>query len=147
MIDFKWYHFGDFSVHDLYKVLALRAEVFVVGQKIIYVDPDGEDFSALHCVGSLDGEPVAYLRLFPEPNQANEIKFGRVLTKNSVRSLGYGKQLIQELMDYYANHLSHFTLKCSAQLYLQKFYESLGFKTCGDVYLEENIPHVLMRKA
>ena len=146
MIEFKWFKFADFSVDELYKVLALRAEVFVVGQKIIYVDPDGEDFSALHCVGSVNGEPVAYLRLFPEPNQLNEIKFGRVLTKNSVRSMGYGKQLIQELMTYYEKHLRHTTLKCSAQLYLQKFYESFGFKTFGDVYLEENIPHILMLK-
>jgi ElaA protein len=146
MIIFKWYKFTDLSLHELYKVLALRSEVFVVGQECIYLDADGRDFSALHLLGSVDDEPVAYLRLLTEPDENNEIKFGRVLTKNSVRSQGYGKKLMQELMDYCERHFSHLTIKCSAQLYLQKFYESYGFKTCGDVYVEENMPHILMRK-
>ena len=119
MISFKWYKFTDLTLEELYKVLALRSEVFVVGQQCIYLDADGRDFSALHLIGSVGDEPVAYLRLFPEPSDNNEIKFGRVLTKNSVRSKGYGKKLMQELMDYYEKHFKHFSIKCSAQLYLQ----------------------------
>jgi ElaA protein len=146
MINFKWYKFSDLTLEQLYNILALRAEVFVLGQQCIYQDPDGKDLDALHLVGTVDNETVAYLRLFPVPNEKNEIKFGRVLTKNSVRSKGYGKNLLSELLKYCSTHLQEFTVACSAQHYLQKFYESFGFKTIGEVYQEENIPHVFMRK-
>jgi ElaA protein len=146
MIEFKWYKFSELTLQELYAVLALRAEVFVVGQQCNYIDADGKDISALHLIGTLNDEPVAYLRLFTTPNESNEIYFGRVLTKDSVRGQGLGKQLMQELLDYCATHFSHNKIKCSAQFYLKKFYESFGFKAQGDVYQEENIPHIVMKR-
>lgn len=147
MINFNWYTFSELTVQQLYAVLALRAEVFVVDQRCTHVaDPDGEDFFALHLLGIENDSLVAYLRLFPPTDMENYIVFGRVVTARSVRKKGYGKKLMQELLNYCDTHFPKVSIQCSAQYYLLKFYESFGFKAFGEVYEEVGIPHIAMRK-
>lgn len=144
MINFKWYAFSDLTVHQLYAILILRSAVFVVEQNCPYLDPDGEDIFALHLLGMEEEKLVAYIRLFPPTNNKNYLVFGRVVTAKSVRSKGYGKKLIKELLVYCDTHFQNITIKCSAQYHLKKFYESFGFKTYGEMYEEDHIPHIGM---
>jgi len=146
MIHFKWYNFNELSLEQLYTILKLRSEVFVVDQGSIYLDPDGQDFYTLHLLGLEKHEIVAYLRLFPPGDLQYYVKFGRVLTAKSVRTKGYGKKLMEELLQYCHKHYSGVIIKCQAQHYLQKFYEGFGFKTISDVYDETGVPHIDMQK-
>lgn len=146
MINFKWYKFTELTVEQLYAVLALRSEVFVVEQNCIYLDPDGKDFHALHLLGTEKDNLVAYLRLFPAKDVETNIKFGRVVTARSARNQGYGKELIKELIIFCDIQFPNTPISCSAQLYLKKFYEEFGFKPYGDIYDEDGIPHMEMRR-
>ncbi|MDP1574404.1 MAG: GNAT family N-acetyltransferase [Coxiellaceae bacterium] len=146
MITFKFKTFDELTKIELYEILALRADVFVVEQHCFYLDPDGKDFNALHLLGIENDKLVAYLRLFIPNEKSKHLVFGRVLTSSSVRSKGYGKRLIQAMLDYCDNHFKLSDIHCSAQLYLKKFYESFGFKAIGEVYDDAEIPHVKMIK-
>lgn len=146
MISFKWYTFYQLSVEQLYAVLSLRSDIFVVEQNCIYLDADGKDIFAVHLLGQEKDLLVAYLRLFPPTDVENFIRFGRVLTARSSRTKGYGKMLMNELLSYCHKNYPGISIQCSAQHYLKKFYESFGFKAYGDVYEEDGIPHIAMKK-
>lgn len=146
MTHFQWHQFSELSIEKLYAVLMLRAEVFVVEQHCPYLDPDGNDAHALHLLGMDQGALVAYLRLYLPTEVENYLSFGRVVTARSARSKGHGKQLIEELVNYCAKNFPRTNIQCSAQHYLVKFYESFGFKTHGDVYDEDGIPHIAMTR-
>src|SRR3990167_7037377 len=145
MINFFWKKFSSLTVHELYEILSLRAEVFVVEQKCIYQDADGKDEIAIHLIGIENNKLVTYLRLFP-PTKNNPIIFGRVIVAKSARQKSYGKKLIEEMLNFCDKHFPQTKIKCSAQLYLKKFYEEFGFKIVGDSYLEDDIPHIEMQK-
>ncbi len=144
MLNFKWYEFSELTAEQLYNVLMLRSDVFIVEQNCVYPDVDGKDFFALHLLGMQENSLVAYLRLFPPTEIENSIVFGRVATSPSARNRGYGHKMLQELMDYCTRNFPGLTIKCSAQNYLKEFYEKYGFKASGDVYDEDGIPHVAM---
>lgn len=147
MINFNWYTFSTLTTKQLYAVLALRSDIFVVEQHCPYLDPDGKDIFALHLLGiASDDSLVAYLRLFPPTDIENYLVFGRVVTARSARSKGYGKKLIQELLTYCDDNFPGISIKCSAQYYLKQFYENFGFKVCGKVYEEDGIPHIAMER-
>lgn len=146
MIHFKWYRFSELSTQQLYSVLTLRSDVFVVEQNCAYADPDGRDTDALHLLGIEKDALRAYLRLFPPSEVGNTIIFGRVVVEQTARSEGYGKKLLQELIDYCDTNYPGISIKCSAQHHLTRFYEHFGFKTYGDIYDEDGIPHIGMRK-
>ncbi|CAN5401872.1 GNAT family N-acetyltransferase [soil metagenome] len=146
MLDFQWYKFSQLTTNQLYAILALRTEVFIVEQKCAYADADGRDYDALHLLGIEDHALVTYLRVFPPTEKANIIVFGRVLTAQVARNKGYAKQLLQALLDYCDIHFPNIVIKCSAQCYLQKFYESFGFVAEGEPYEEDGIPHIAMKK-
>lgn len=146
MINFNCYKFSELTVEQIYAVLRLRADVFVVEQHCVYLDPDGKDFFALHLLGMENDSLVAYLRLFPPVDIENYVTFGRVVTARTTRNKGYGKKLIQELLTYCDANFPNISIKCSAQHYLQKFYEGFGFKAYGDVYQEDGIPHIAMQR-
>lgn len=137
--------FAELSLTELYDLMVLRQEVFIVEQDCPYQDADGKDQDSLHVLG-YDGELlVAYTRIVP-PGVSYEkyASIGRVVNKQSHRRLGLGKSL----MDYSikltkVTHPSH-PIKISAQEYLTKFYSGLGFKVIGEGYLEDDIPHVAM---
>ena len=145
MINFTWHAFSELTTKQLYEILALRAEIFIVEQNCAFLDPDGKDFFAQHLLGVAEGKLVAYLRLFPSNEIKNYGVFGRILTTKANRRQGYGKQLMQELLRYCAVHFPNVGLQCSAQQRLQNFYESFRFKAYGDIYLEDDIPHIAMQ--
>lgn len=144
MIQFQWHSFTELTLTELYTLLAFRSAIFVVEQNCAYLDPDGQDPAALHLLGTENDTLVAYARLFPPTKDKKEIIFGRVATAQSAHGKRYGKLLLQTLLNYCQEKYPNIPIKCSAQVYLQKFYESFGFKTAGDVYDEDGIPHVGM---
>lgn len=146
MIHFNWYTFSELTVHQLYAVLALRADIFIVEQHCPYLDLDGKDRFALHLLGMVKDSLAAYIRLFPPTDIEHYIVFGRVVTARNVRSKGYGKRLMQELLTYCESHFPGISIKCSAQHYLKQFYEGFGFNAYGEIYQEDGIPHIAMQK-
>lgn len=146
MINFNWYKFSELTLEQLYAILALRSDVFVVEQRCAYLDPDGKDIFARHLVGKERDVLAAYIRLFPPTTIQNYVLFGRVVTAKSVRTKGYGKKLMQELLSYCDINFPNVSIKCSAQFYLKKFYEGFEFNAYGDIYDEDGIPHIAMQK-
>ncbi|CAM1341229.1 GNAT family N-acetyltransferase [Tenacibaculum amylolyticum] len=136
--------FEELTTIELYDILQLRSEVFVVEQKCIYQDIDGKDQKALHILGIKEGALVAYTRLFKPNYYFEEASIGRVLVVASERKYGYGHDLIKFSIQTVHNTFSTKEIKIGAQTYLKKFYESHGFKQVGEEYIEDGIPHIYM---
>lgn len=145
MVQFKTKSFDALSNLELYHLLKLRSEVFVVEQNCVYLDIDDYDVGALHVLGFHDDELVAYARLLPKGYYHQEAGIGRVLTRFQTRHLGYGKLLMEFAISETCVRFSTNEIVISAQLYLEKFYSELGFKKEGTSYLEDDIPHIKMR--
>jgi ElaA protein len=146
MLDIKVKTFNEFSTIELYNVLQLRSEVFVVEQDCVYQDLDGKDEKALHCLGYKNNELVAYTRIFKPGDYFNEASIGRVVVLESQRQHKYGYVIMEASIQAIKSHYNTSTIKLSAQTYLKKFYNNLGFKEEGEEYLEDGIPHIAMRK-
>ncbi|MEM8763026.1 MAG: GNAT family N-acetyltransferase [Bacteroidota bacterium] len=131
------------SSEQLYELLRLRSEVFVVEQECIYQDIDNKDQKAIHVLGHVENELVAYTRVFGPGDYFNEASIGRVLVKSEHRVFGYGKQIVQKSMDWLTKTYEQ-PIRISAQTYLEKFYSDLGFLSEGETYLEDGIPHINM---
>lgn len=142
----QWCSFDQLNVHELYAALALRAEVFVVEQTCAYQDPDGLDAQAMHLLGWQDGALVAYLRAFPAGAVYPELCIGRVVTSPAARGRGLGDAAMREGMRRCAQQWGPGPIKISAQSHLERWYTSLGFAVCGPGYLEDDIPHLPMRR-
>ena len=139
--------FNELSTHELYAVLQLRAEVFVVEQDCVYQDLDNKDLDAYHVLGVLDTKIVAYARIFKPGDYFLESSIGRIVVKKEFRKFQYGYQLVQNSIQFIENSLQQNTILISAQSYLTKFYNSLGFTQVGEEYLEDGIPHIKMLKS
>lgn len=139
-------NFQDLSLRELYDVLQLRSEVFVVEQDCVYQDIDGKDADALHVLGFKNGKIVAYTRCFRPGYYFDEAAIGRVIVRESERKYGYGHEIMIASDEAVKNHFETSNIKLSAQQYLIKFYESHGYKTLGEGYLEDGIPHIAMIK-
>jgi len=139
--------YSELSVDELYKVLRLRSEVFVVEQKCIFLDIDGNDQMAHHCMGYIDGQLVAYTRLF-DVNLIYEGYrcIGRVMTSLTQRRTGLGKKLIEYSISECIRLYGQGPIKIGAQYYLKNFYSTYGFIQCSDVYEEDGIDHIYMIK-
>ncbi|MCW8980393.1 MULTISPECIES: GNAT family N-acetyltransferase [Altibacter] len=136
--------FEELTVPELYDLLQLRSEVFVVEQDCVYQDIDGKDQKALHIIGRHDNKLVAYTRCFPQGVYFKEAAIGRVVVAQSYRKYGYGHEIMQASIAAIKNRFETESIKLSAQTYLIKFYESHGFTTTGEGYLEDGIPHIAM---
>ena len=138
--------FDDLSKKELYEILALRQEVFVVEQDCPYLDADGKDYSCAHVIGLSEDEAViAYTRIVP-PGVSYETyaSIGRVVVKSTARGNSWGQELMRESIKLTFQMHPSYNIKISAQVYLKKFYEDLGFVATGETYLEDNIPHMAM---
>ncbi|HYH98549.1 GNAT family N-acetyltransferase [Hyalangium sp.] len=148
MLDWQWRRFPELTVDELYRVVALRQQVFIVEQKSIYQDADGYDRGSHHLLGGLPGEPepflAAYLRVLPPGLKYPEASFGRVITAPRVRSQGYGKTLVEKGLSFIETHFPGAPVRIGAQHYLQRFYEGYGFRPISDVYDEDGVPHIDM---
>lgn len=136
--------FEELSSQELYKILRLRSEVFVVEQDCVYQDIDNKDQRALHVLGIEEGILVAYARCFEPGIYFEEAAIGRILVRENYRKMGYGHEITKAAIKAVKSKFKADKIKISAQTYLVIFYESHGFKTVGDRYLEDGIPHVAM---
>ena len=138
--------FYELNLDELYAMMQLRQEVFVVEQDCAYLDADGLDQKAWHLMGWDDKKQlIAYSRLLPKGLSYSEYAaIGRVVTSNKVRGNGVGKQLMGETIKHIKQIFDTSTIKISAQCYLIRFYESFGFFSIGEEYLEDGIPHIAM---
>ena len=144
MIQWKRYDFSDFSSQELYDLLQLRSEVFVVEQDCVYQDIDGKDHKALHVLGYKNDLLVAYARCFKPGDYFKEASLGRVIIKENQRKYGYGHHLIKESITAINNVFNETVIRISAQSHLKKFYTAHGFIQDGEGYLEDGIPHINM---
>jgi ElaA protein len=139
--------FEDFTINELYDVLQLRSEVFVVEQDCVYQDIDGKDQKALHIIGKKEGKVVAYTRCFEPGYYFDQAAIGRVVVDKTERKNDYGHLIMEASITAIKSMFGVSEIKLSAQTYLLKFYESHGFKQVGEVYLEDGIPHIAMVKS
>jgi len=146
MINFRCKHFHELTALQLYAVMALRQEVFVVEQNCPYLDADGKDNKCWHLMGHDDnGQLVAYARLIPMGvSYQNFASLGRIVTAAPVRRTGAGRALMKAALDWMGQQFPGESIKISAQTYLREFYESFGFVVSGEEYLEDDIPHFPM---
>ena len=138
--------FDQLTKKELYYILQLRSEVFVVEQDCVYQDIDGKDESALHILGIKEDKLVAYTRCFKPGDYFNEASIGRVVVEKSQRKYKFGYDIMNASIEAINNHYNTTLIKISAQCYLDKFYTNLGFNAIGNEYLEDGIPHIAMIK-
>ena len=134
--------FQELTTDELYQILQLRSEVFVVEQDCIYQDIDGKDQKALHVFGKINNQIIAYTRIFKAGDYFDNASIGRVVVKESERSSGYGFDLMEASIKAVQEKFNTVNITISAQVYLTKFYNSLGFKQIGEGYLEDGISHI-----
>ena len=137
--------FSELTTSELYQILELRSEVFVVEQDCVYLDVDGKDQKALHVFGFKNNKIVAYTRLFKPRDYFKTASIGRVVVQQDERKYGYGHELIKASILAIKEEYHVIEITISAQTYLTKFYESHGFEKVGDEYLEDDIPHIEMK--
>ena len=139
--------FEELSLSEFHDIIQLRLEIFVVEQDCPYQDLDGKDKVALHLFGATtEGKIIAYTRLFGPGDYYKEAAIGRVVVHKDYRKDGIGFELMKRSIDQVESHYRTNTIKIGAQRYLRKFYESLGFVSTGDFYMEDGIPHMYMIK-
>jgi ElaA protein len=138
-------HFNDLTTRQLYDIMALRQEVFIVEQNCPYQDADGKDLLSWHLMYYDGGRLVAYTRLLPKGvSYPDYSSIGRVVNSPSVRGTGIGKVLMLRSIELCRSLFPDDRVKIGAQSYLLRFYESLGFESTGEEYLEDGIPHTKM---
>lgn len=139
--------FNDFTIHELYEILQLRAEIFVVEQDCVYQDIDFKDQKSLHVFSRKNNKIVAYTRIFKPGDYFEKASIGRVLILASERKYGYGHDLMKASIAAIKNYFKVDDITISAQQYLKKFYEAHNFIQVGEAYLEDGIPHIKMMRA
>jgi len=145
-IQWKIKTFETLSVNELYDILRLRSEIFVVEQNCVYLDLDGKDKKALHLFGEFEGKIVAYSRLFKPGISFENASIGRVVVDANYRDKKWGHDLMREAISGIQSHFGESKITIGAQLYLKKFYESHGFVQTSEMYLEDDIPHIEMKR-
>lgn len=136
--------FNELTPLELYAILNLRSEVFVVEQNCVYLDTDDKDQLSFHLSGWNNNDLVAYARILPPGLAFEEASIGRVVTNPLYRKTGAGRELMQLAIEKTITQFDVSSIKIGAQLYLLSFYESLGFQISGPQYMEDGIPHIEM---
>lgn len=143
-IVWRWCAFDDLSAAELYAILRLRNEVFVVEQHCVFQDADNKDQQSYHLMGWKGDHLAAYTRLVPKGVTFPYNSIGRVATSPLNRGDGTGRALMKKSIDVCEALFGRETIKIGAQLYLKRFYESYGFVQTGEVYDEDGIDHIHM---
>lgn len=136
--------FDQLTVYELYELLKLRSEVFVVEQNCVFLDQDDKDQKCYHLMLFSEGQLVAYSRLVPAGLSYAEMAIGRVITSPSARKKGLGKILMELSIDYCRKLFGAGDIRIGAQTYALGFYASLGFVADGETYDEDGIEHIEM---
>lgn len=135
----------ELDVRTLYDILELRVRVFIIEQKCFYEELDNKDFKSVHLFAKDDaGKIVSYLRVLEPGVSFDEVSIGRVLVHPEARRGGLGHLLMEKGLEVVKEIYGDVPVKISAQAYLQRFYESLGFKAITEIYVEDDIPHLDM---
>lgn len=134
--------FDELDIHDLYEIMKLRCDVFIVEQECHYEDIDGRDINAIHVYLKDNNEIVGYLRILDKGVLFKEVSIGRVIAKR--RRVGIGSELLKAGLKAAKKYYNADKIKIEAQVYAKSFYERVGFKVCGTEFLEDGIPHVPM---
>jgi ElaA protein len=138
--------FNELSTTELYSCLELRCKVFIIEQNCPYPDLDYKDQKALHLMGECDGKIVCYSRLFNAGDYFENASIGRVVIDSEYRDRKWGNDMMQEAIVAIATYYNQTQITISAQLYLQRFYENNGFVKTSEVYLEDDIEHIEMKR-
>ena len=150
-MNITWYHkhFNDLITKELYQILQLRNEVFIVEQNCPFQDLDDKDFKCFHLIGfDTDSQKImAYTRIVPAGISYTEASIGRVVTSPQARGEGIGKVLMEKSIQILEELYGGVSIRIGAQYYLKKFYESLDFEQVNEIYLEDGIEHILMDRA
>lgn len=140
--------FSELSLQQLYAILQARSRVFVLEQNCPYLDADGLDETCFHLFATLKlngkEEIAAYCRLLPAGVGFTEVSIGRVISLPIARGTGLGKELLKRALELCQVHFPDQAIRIGAQHYLEKFYQSFGFVTDSEIYMEDGIPHVEM---
>ena len=145
-IEYSTLPYHKLTLDQLYEIIKLRIEVFVIEQNCPYQDADGKDQQSLHVMGrDTDGILQTYARLVPDSVSYNGYtSIGRVITSNAVRGQKAGVKLMEVSMKEIKNQWPDLPVKISAQSHLERFYNKFGFESTGEEYLEDGIPHTAM---
>ena len=146
MLSIEVKSFSAITKEELYEMLQLRSEVFVVEQDCVYQDIDYKDQKALHVLGKKEGKLVAYTRIFNSGDYFDNPSIGRVVVKTEERKFGYGHTIMKASIEAIYERFEKQDIEISAQCYLRKFYNSHGFTQTSEEYLEDGIPHIKMIK-
>jgi len=136
--------FDELTVEELYAILQLRTEVFVVEQNCVFQDMDGKDPYSHHLMGWEDNKLIAYARILPPGISYVESSIGRIVTSPIARKKGIGRELLKRSIEALYTLHGKTVIRIGAQYYLKGFYESFGFRQTGSIYLEDNIEHIEM---
>ena len=134
--------FQELTTEELYELLRVRSEVFVVEQNCVYQDMDGDDQKSIHLWLTVQGKVVALARVCPAGTHMKEISIGRVVTTE--RNKGYGKQIMLHAIDAAIEHFGATVIDIEAQEYAKGFYESVGFRQSSETFILDGIPHIKM---
>jgi ElaA protein len=144
MISFKIKRFNELSLVELYELLQIRSEVFVVEQNCVYQDIDSKDQKAIHVLGYFENQLVACTRLFEPNNYFEKASIGRVVVKQIFRDKKWGVNLMNISIETIEKEFNTNQIQIHAQAYLLKFYQQFGFIAVGEEFLEDDIPHIRM---
>ena len=136
--------FNELSINELYGILQLRSEVFVVEQDCVYQDLDFKDQKSLHLFSKKEDKIITYTRIFKPGDYFKKASIGRVVVAKNERKYGYGYDLMKASIIAINTHFNTSEITISAQVYLTKFYNNIGFIKVGEEYLEDGIPHIEM---
>lgn len=139
-----WKSFYELTAEQIYTILCVRQEVFVLEQECLYLDADGKDRMSFHLMGFNGNELVAYARIVEPGVSYPEVSMGRILTVAKARGTGAGIELMHVGINEIENRFGKVPIRISAQTYLLEFYQKFGFSSTGKEYLEDEIPHTEM---
>lgn len=139
--------FESLTVDELYAVLKLRSEIFVVEQECVFLDQDGKDQHCQHLMLYQNKELMAYARIVPAGLSFTEPSVGRIVSSHAARGKGFGRELLRLAISNCIRLHGNHPIRIGAQLYLKAFYESFGFVMDSEVYDEDGIDHIEMLRA
>lgn len=143
-IRWQWKAFNDLTADEVYTILCVRQEVFVLEQECLYLDADGKDRQSYHLMGFLGDDLVAYARIVEPGISYDEVSIGRILSSEKARGTGAGKELMIQAISRIEEIYGKVPIRISAQSYLLEFYGKFGWESTGKEYLEDDIPHTEM---
>ncbi|KAB8141702.1 GNAT family N-acetyltransferase [Chloroflexia bacterium SDU3-3] len=143
-LTYTWSRLPDLTALELHEIIKAREAVFVVEQQCPYQETDDMDLHAWHLRVALDGALAAYIRVVDPGIKYEQPSIGRVLTLPAFRRLKIGRALLGEGLRFTEQQFPDMGIKIGAQVYLREFYESFGFQSVSEVYVEDGIPHIDM---